>query len=175
MICISALSFAKLHNVASMHLNLRKFTTYYRKLTILNIKRYENPIEKSREPGCKETIRLAGQECLKNLLGISSKCIIRRTQSLLTKYLPVKFEHIVLCKMSDEQQKLYSKINAKFLSKIDDNMRGALATITDLKKICNHPCLLQSNDQPSAKKPSKGITFQLKMLFKFIRNTICYF
>jgi len=123
-------------------------------------KKYENPIEKSREPGCKETIRLAGQECLKNLLEISSKCIIRRTQSLLTKYLPVKFEHIVLCKMSDEQQKLYSKINAKFLSKIDDNMRGALATITDLKKICNHPCLLQSNDQPSAKKPSKAFSHQ---------------
>ncbi|KAK2164518.1 hypothetical protein LSH36_62g00062 [Paralvinella palmiformis] len=82
-----------------------------------------------------------------NLASIVNRCIIRRTQSLLTKYLPVKVEQVVCCKLTDVQMKLYksfisSKSICNELSKSDKVGVSSLSSITQLKKLCNHPGLI---------------------------------
>lgn len=53
-------------------------------------KKFEIPIIKGRDSCASEADQKVGNEKLLELASIVNKCIIRRTQALLTKYLPVK-------------------------------------------------------------------------------------
>lgn len=52
--------------------------------------RFENPIRRGRDAGGSDLEVQQAQEKLQELNQIVNRCIIRRTQALLTKYLPVK-------------------------------------------------------------------------------------
>jgi DNA repair and recombination protein RAD54 and RAD54-like protein len=53
-------------------------------------KRFEIPIIRGRDSSATDAEQKLGNEKLLELASIVNKCIIRRTQALLTKYLPVK-------------------------------------------------------------------------------------
>lgn len=87
-------------------------------------------------------------ERLQELTTIVNKCLIRRTSSLLTKYLPVKFEMVIICQLTPFQKQIYlNYINSESTKNaVDDtnsrNTFSSLASITNLKKLCNHPDLI---------------------------------
>ena len=85
-----------------------------------------------------------------------ARCIIRRTAAILTKYLPVKVEQVVCCRLTPLQQALYklfieSKATKYLLAKSGGAGGGgggrknggggvsasSLSAITQLKKLCN--------------------------------------
>ena len=93
-----------------------------------------------------------------------TRCIIRRTAAILTKYLPVKVEQVVCCRLTPLQEALYklfieSKVTKYLLAKSGGNPTGggggkrkggggvsasSLSAITQLKKLCNrtsHDCV----------------------------------
>jgi len=53
-------------------------------------KRFERPIIKGRDSAASDADQKIGNEKLLEMADLVNKCIIRRTQALLTKYLPVK-------------------------------------------------------------------------------------
>ncbi|KND02005.1 uncharacterized protein SPPG_02511 [Spizellomyces punctatus DAOM BR117] len=111
-------------------------------------KNFELPILRGRDADASEKDRQISEEKLQELLAIANKFIIRRTAELLTKYLPVKYEHVVFCKFTDMQLNLYkhftqSKEVKKLLS---GSGSQPLKAITFLKKLCNHPALLDRKD-----------------------------
>ena len=53
-------------------------------------KRFENPIIRGRDSAASPADQKNGNEKLLELASVVNKCIIRRTQALLVKYLPVK-------------------------------------------------------------------------------------
>lgn len=59
-------------------------------------KRFEIPIIKGRDSAASDSEQKVGNEKLNELASIVNKCIIRRTQALLTKYLPVKSNFFIL-------------------------------------------------------------------------------
>ena len=59
-------------------------------------KKFENPILKGRDADASSEEVTRGQEKLKEMDDIVSRTIIRRTQALLSKYLPVKYEQVIL-------------------------------------------------------------------------------
>ncbi|KAG0415724.1 hypothetical protein HPB47_007073 [Ixodes persulcatus] len=99
-------------------------------------RKFELPILKSRDSCSSDAERARGQERLEELITIVNRCLIRRTNALLSRYLPVKTEHIVCCAMTPIQREWYDRLAS---------MRGGtpLATITLLKKLCNHPSLVR--------------------------------
>ncbi|OTB13825.1 hypothetical protein K445DRAFT_319720 [Daldinia sp. EC12] len=118
-------------------------------------KRFELPILRGRDADASEHDRKKGDECLSELLGIVNKFIIRRTNDILSKYLPVKYEHVVFCNLAPFQLDLYNY----FIKSPDIQalLRGKgsqpLKAITLLKKLCNHPDLLNlSEDLPGCEK-----------------------
>ena len=118
-------------------------------------KRYELPILKGRDAAGSDTDRQKGDERLAELLGTVNKFIIRRTNDILSKYLPVKYEHVVFCNLAPFQKGLYKH----FLQSPDIKslLRGKgsqpLKAIGLLKKLCNHPDLLDlSNDLPGSEQ-----------------------
>lgn len=118
-------------------------------------KRYELPILKGRDAAGTDADRKKGDECLAELLTIVNKFIIRRTNDILSKYLPVKYEHVVFCNLAPFQLDLYNY----FITSPDIKalLRGKgsqpLKAIGMLKKLCNHPDLLNlSEDLPGCER-----------------------
>ncbi|KAJ9134781.1 DNA repair protein rhp54 [Pleurostoma richardsiae] len=118
-------------------------------------KRFEIPILRGRDADATEKERQKGDECLAELLGIVNKFIIRRTNDILSKYLPVKYEHVVFCNLAPFQLDLYNY----FITSpgIQALLRGKgsqpLKAIGILKKLCNHPDLLSlSEDLPGSEQ-----------------------
>ncbi|KAF9925071.1 DNA-dependent ATPase protein rad54 [Linnemannia zychae] len=111
-------------------------------------KNYELPILRGRDSEASEKEQEISNQKLAELSGVVSKFIIRRTNDILSKYLPTKFEHVVFCHLSDFQLNLYKHfINSKSIQRL---LRGQgsqpLKAIGLLKKLCNHPDLLDLPD-----------------------------
>ena len=116
-------------------------------------KKYEIPILRGRDAAGSDEDRKRGDECLAELLTIVNKFIIRRTNDILSKYLPVKYEHVVFCGLAPFQLDLYNHFIQS--PEIKSLLRGKgsqpLKAIGLLKKLCNHPDLLDlSTDLPGS-------------------------
>ncbi|XP_066144578.1 DNA repair and recombination protein RAD54-like [Euwallacea fornicatus] len=115
-------------------------------------KKYENIILRGQDSTATPAERSKAVEKITELTNIVNKCLIRRTSALLTKYLPVKFEMIVICQLTPYQKQLYlNYVNSEAIkrsivdSECGDRHTGgtsSLASITTLKKLCNHPDLI---------------------------------
>ncbi|XP_071117638.1 DNA repair and recombination protein RAD54-like [Haliotis cracherodii] len=110
-------------------------------------RRFENPILRGRDADSTDEEHKKGQEKLQELAAVVNKCIIRRTQALLTKYLPVKIELVICCKLTPLQSALYKQFVSSKASDCDVTSNGkiavsSLSAITQLKKLCNHPDLV---------------------------------
>lgn len=119
-------------------------------------KRFENPILRGRDGNATDEEQKKGEEATKEMITLVERCIIRRTSALLTKYLPVKYEHIICCRNTELQDAIYNKLieTEKKNREIErDKESGATASalsfITHLKKLCNHPYLVYEELQKS--------------------------
>ena len=118
-------------------------------------KKYEIPILRGRDGAGTDEDRKKGDERLAELLTLVNKFIIRRTNDILSKYLPVKYEHVVFCNLAPFQMDLYNHFIQS--PDIKSLLRGKgsqpLKAIGMLKKLCNHPDLLDlSTDLPGSEK-----------------------
>ncbi|XP_068599411.1 DNA repair and recombination protein RAD54-like [Brachionichthys hirsutus] len=109
-------------------------------------KTFELPILKGRDADACDKDRLTGEEKLRELIRIVNRCLIRRTSDILSKYLPVKIEQVVCCRLTRLQSELY-KCFLRQAKPIQASPEGkisvsSLASITLLKKLCNHPALI---------------------------------
>ncbi|AOW01360.1 YALI0B07513p [Yarrowia lipolytica CLIB122] len=116
-------------------------------------KNYEIPILKGRDAdGTDKDVEKAEAKLLE-MASIVSPLIIRRTNDILSKYLPVKYEHVVFCNLAPFQKSLYVQFRtskeARSLLKGEKSSEGTttLNAIGILKKLCNHPDLLKLPDE----------------------------
>ncbi|XP_021339494.1 DNA repair and recombination protein RAD54-like [Mizuhopecten yessoensis] len=110
-------------------------------------RKFETPILRGRDAASSDSEHKRGEEKLLELAAIVNKCIIRRTQALLTKYLPVKIEQVVCCRLTPLQTALYQLLVKSKAGDPDMERDGrptgtSLSFITQLKKLCNHPDLI---------------------------------
>jgi len=118
-------------------------------------KQYELPILKGRDAAGSDTDRAKGDERLKELLTLVNKFIIRRTNDILSKYLPVKYEHVVFCNLAPFQKDLYNHFiqSPDIKGLLKGKGSQPLKAIGMLKKLCNHPDLLDlSTDLPGCEQ-----------------------
>ncbi|BGP16166.1 hypothetical protein JCM10213_006101 [Rhodosporidiobolus nylandii] len=118
-------------------------------------KTYELPIIKGRDGLATDKEKEKGDAAMKELLGKVNKFIIRRTNDLLSKYLPVKYEHVVFIGLSDFQLALYRFFmkTPQLQALLKGKESQPLKAITILRKLCNHPDLLAfAEDMPGAEE-----------------------
>lgn len=107
-------------------------------------KNFENAILRGRDADATDKEREKGDLKLTELSTMVSKFIIRRTNDILSKYLPIKYEYVLFVDLSPMQKALYNHfITSPEIKKL---LRGVgsqpLKAIGMLKKLCNHPDLL---------------------------------
>lgn len=107
-------------------------------------KNYELDILRGRDSLATDKEKEKGDAKLKELTELVQKFIIRRTNDILSKYLPVKYEYVIFCGLSEMQKTLYNHFitspDIKKLLKGENSQ--PLKAIGLLKKLCNHPNLL---------------------------------
>lgn len=106
-------------------------------------KNFENAILRGRDADASEAERTKGDAKLAELSAAVSKFIIRRTNDILSKYLPVKYEYVVFVGLSPLQRALYERFISHNESLISSQ---PLKAIDMLKKLCTHPDLLTLPD-----------------------------
>ncbi|KAF4526990.1 hypothetical protein B566_EDAN001537 [Ephemera danica] len=122
---------------------------------------FETPILRGQDAAASDKDREKGKECLGKLIGIVNRCLIRRTAALLSQYLPKKVEQVICCRMAPIQAQIYESfvkseavrravLAAKDEEKKSKSSMSALASITSLKKLCNHPDLIIDKIQERA-------------------------
>lgn len=108
-------------------------------------KNFEIPILNGRDADATDKEMEKGEKQLQTLSNIVSKFIIRRTNDILSKYLPCKYEHVIFVNLKPFQNNLYKQLlksrDVKKLVKGDGGSQP-LKAIGVLKKLCNHPNLL---------------------------------
>lgn len=133
-------------------------------------RQYETPIVRGQDSCATDSERQKARDRLEQLIALVNRCLIRRTSALLSKYLPVKTEHVVCIKLTPLQTDLYlhllkSDMVTKSIKSMQYNFNyiclyiiilfiniligsdgkvtsNALAAITLLKKLCAHPDLI---------------------------------
>lgn len=107
-------------------------------------KNYENAILRGRDADATDKEREIGDQKLNDLTTLVHKFIIRRTNDILSKYLPIKYEHVVFVNLSPMQNKLYNHFvtSPEIKKLIKGQGLQPLKAIGMLKKLCNHPNLL---------------------------------
>lgn len=73
---------------------------------------YENIILRGQDAGCTTADRGKAVVKVTELTNIVNQCLIRRTNQILTKYLPVKFEMVICVKLSPIQSNIYKSFLA---------------------------------------------------------------
>ncbi|KAG7090872.1 hypothetical protein E1B28_009953 [Marasmius oreades] len=106
---------------------------------------YENPILKSRAPGCTEKESELGEKRSAQLLNIAKSFVLRREATILGNYLPPKTEYVVFIRPSSLQLSIFSKILQP--EQVEDYMHStieSLAVINMLIKVSSSPILLKA-------------------------------
>ncbi|QLL32192.1 hypothetical protein HG536_0C03600 [Torulaspora globosa] len=111
-------------------------------------KRFINPISRARDPANKfnEVAVQKGEERSSEMIQITQRFILRRTSSILTKYLPPRTDLILCCRPTEVQISAFRDIlQGAQLDLTNLNFNSSLALITLLKKVCNSPTLIQND------------------------------
>ncbi|KAL5275449.1 RAD54L family protein [Megaselia abdita] len=120
---------------------------------------YENAILRGQNTDSTDTEKEKAVLKTNELISVVNQCIIRRTNKILTKYLPVKFEMVICSRLTEIQLELYKnfvksdKVKKSLLESSGDAKSSltALSDITTLKKICSHPELVSEKIQMKEK------------------------
>uniref|UniRef100_A0A8D3CWD0 DNA repair and recombination protein RAD54-like n=1 Tax=Scophthalmus maximus TaxID=52904 RepID=A0A8D3CWD0_SCOMX len=101
-------------------------------------KRFELPILKGRDADASDRDRHTGEEKLKELISIVNRCLIRRTSDILSKYLPVKIEQVVCCRLTPLQTELYKRFlrQAKPVETLQEGKISHIALYTLIYEKC---------------------------------------
>ncbi|GCE98567.1 helicase [Zygosaccharomyces mellis] len=143
-------------------------------------KRFMTPITKARDPANRFNLHVVekGQERSEEMISITKRFILRRTNSILAKYLPPKMDIILFCKPTNHQISAFKDILLGANVDLQHlNFNSSLALITLLKKICNSPTLIQTdsyyksniqNNKISRKYLHEFSSGKLKVLMKLL-------
>uniref|UniRef100_A0A0K0EVT5 DNA repair and recombination protein RAD54-like n=1 Tax=Strongyloides venezuelensis TaxID=75913 RepID=A0A0K0EVT5_STRVS len=104
-------------------------------------KDFKEPIVKGKQLSSNEEQQKLGQEKLQEFWKLVNPCVIKRPYTLLTNYLPVKYEFIVFCSLTILQENLYKQLINKTVAK----MKNKNDILQNLVELCNHPQLIYNH------------------------------
>ncbi|ODN01205.1 DNA repair and recombination protein RAD54B [Orchesella cincta] len=109
-------------------------------------KEYEKPIEKFQESHSTLSEKQVGQAKALQLNTMLNNFFLRRTHSVMIRYLPPRITFVVICKPSELQKRLYKLVLSSNVVQNcvtgSGNCSTPLSVILALKKLCNHPNLV---------------------------------
>lgn len=121
---------------------------------------FEAPILASRLPDCSPKAREAGEVCAMHLKRLAKSFVLRREASILSNYLPPKYEYVVFITPTKLQLSMMQELlHPDRLHYLTGNTARSLALIQTLSKLCNSPLLLRHKEDAD-----EGLRAALRLL-----------
>ena len=104
-------------------------------------RQFETPILRGRDADATDDEIKKGNERLLEMGKLVNRCVIRRTNSILSKYLPPKVEQVVCCKLTPLQIEMYKcLVKSKLVKNVLDsdasaNSFSSLSSITTVNHL----------------------------------------
>ncbi|EME47905.1 hypothetical protein DOTSEDRAFT_102471, partial [Dothistroma septosporum NZE10] len=118
---------------------MSKYSTFKRE--------FEIPIVRMRQPEASASDVEKGEARSEELANRTGMFILRRTSEILSQYLPPKTEYVVLCRPTEVQADIYrTMVGTQAFIAAMNTPTAVLELINVLKKVCNCPRLLLTND-----------------------------
>lgn len=111
-------------------------------------KEYIYPISRARDLNMKfsEIVLEKGQSKSQELIDLTKRFILRRTNEILTEYLPPKMDLIIFCKPTRGQLETFKSVLLQGRFNFNQmSYNSSLGLITLFKKICNSTALIHSD------------------------------
>jgi SNF2 family DNA or RNA helicase len=129
---------------------------------------YERPISAANSKSAKWEQRARGHAQSQTLDKITKTFMLRRLQKdILKSLLPPRKELLLFCRPSECQRELYKRIAGSAMSSLGATT-DALTVLTNLRKLCCHPSLLEKNNQGASDVALSG---KLKVLDTLLQAT----
>lgn len=110
-------------------------------------RKFIKPIENSRDTNCyNPEIISMGKQVSKELTAITKQIMLRRTNSILHKYLSTKTDILLFSRPTTFQNELFHKLLQNIPFSSLNNNPNILNMINIFKKICNSPSLLKDDN-----------------------------
>jgi len=117
------------------------------------LRNYEEPIVRSKQPDAHPEEVEFGNEKMQELNSITEQFILRRTQDIISRYLPPKTECVIFCQMTAVQAWLFERLQDSLDYSAPSDYSCVLSNITQFRKVCNHPSLMENLIQESGGLP----------------------
>ena len=98
--------------------------------------------------------------------------ILRRLKSEVLQELPEKIISDYNCEMQPEQRQIYEKYNVMYNNNKLNTEKSALSVIDKLRKICNHPYLLENKEYKLNTKNEKDIMIEASGKLKALEELL---
>jgi SNF2 family DNA or RNA helicase len=108
---------------------------------------YERPMSQSNQKNASVAEKEKGRRASKALEAITSHFVLRRLQAdILNKLLKKRTEVLLFCRPTENQCKIYQSIAERAKVGGVDESSNPLMLITELRKLCTHPSLLNDDE-----------------------------
>ncbi|KAL7477185.1 hypothetical protein ACHAW6_002999, partial [Cyclotella cf. meneghiniana] len=112
---------------------------------------YERPLSEANSKNATREQKERGRVQSKALEEITSTFVLRRLQrDVLKSILPPRMELLLFCRPSDKQCELYREISRRASIGGREEDDNPLMLLTELRKLCTHPSLLNKEEEPSS-------------------------
>lgn len=118
-------------------------------------KLYERPMSQANQKNASRSQKEKGQKQSRNLDAITSTFVLRRLQKdVLKSLLPPKMELLLFCRPTELQCKMYRDISNRASTSVSSiggiaDKNNPLMLLTEVRKLCTHPALLNKVDLES--------------------------
>lgn len=94
--------------------------------------------------------------------------VLRRLKIEVLRDLPEKSDRVIMCPMTEKQQKLYTNLVAKFSAEADQSSEvNGVGMMMQLRKLANHPLLARDYYNESKLKVNSVYTYLFNKRVKF--------
>ena len=133
---------------------------------------YERPISAANKKNATREEKERGRVQSKALEDVTKTFVLRRLQKdVLKNLLPPRMELLLFCRPSDRQCELYRDISdraAKSIGSLGGRGENPLMLLTELRKLCTHPSLLEKDDVLSADDSNASLSGKMMVLEELI-------
>ena len=137
---------------------------------------YERPMSQANQKNASTVQKDKGRRQSKALDAITSQFVLRRMQKdILKSLLPPRTEVLLFCRPTDRQCEMYQSIAHRASKSIGsiggiDDCNNPLMLLTELRKLCTHPALLDNTDEAADASLSGKLGVLSNLLDSIRRN-----
>lgn len=107
---------------------------------------FRTPVESILERG-RQVLTQEDKESVEKLHKVIRPFLLRRLKKDVEKQMPLKYEHVELCRLSKRQRQLYDGFMSRAATKetlSSGNYLSIINALMQLRKVCNHPDLFET-------------------------------